>query len=231
MRRPFVISIISIALILIPLGSLNLASSSEQSEETPVLRVIQHMESDFKTIEDYTCEVEQIFYQNGAEDQRYRFKFYFKKKKRIRIDFSHPYPSLTLFYSDGDREATVMPFRSITKLKFHFSIFNPLIKTLAGQRIDQTDMGHFINFMSKNSRRVKQEEDEFYEDQDRVEFFFWAMDYIEEKSIEKYQISISKRYWLPIHIERYRLDGKPLETTDIKNYTINSHLQDRLFVP
>jgi outer membrane lipoprotein-sorting protein len=228
MRRPFVIFT---ALILIPLGSLNLASSSEQSEETPVLGVIQQMQLAFQTVEDYTCEVEQIFYHNGAEDQRYRFKFYFKKKKRIRIDFSRPYSSLTLFYNNGDQEATVMPFRSMTKLKFHFSIDNPLIKTLAGQRIDQTDMGHFINFMSKNSKKVRQGEDEFYEDQERVEFFFWAMDYIEEKSIEKYRISISKRYWLPIRIERYRLDGTPLEATDIKNYTINSHLQDRLFVP
>ena len=205
--------------------------SSGRSDENRVLSVVQEMESAFKTMEDYTCEVEQIFFQDGVEDQRYRFKFYFKKKKKIRVDFSHPYSALTIFYNDGDREATVMPFRSVHALKFRFSIDNVMIKTIAGQRIDQTDMGHFIDFMSKNLQNVRQGEDEFYEDREQVKFLFWAKDYVEEKTPEKYRISISKRHWLPIRIERYSLDGKPLEVTDIKNYVINSRLEDKLFGP
>lgn len=204
---------------------------SGRSDENRVLSVVQEMESAFKTMEDYTCEVEQIFFQDGVEDQRYRFKFYFKKKKKIRVDFSHPYSALTIFYNDGDREATVMPFRSVHALKFRFSIDNVMIKTIAGQRIDQTDMGHFIDFMSKNLQNVRQGEDEFYEDREQVKFLFWAKDYVEEKTPEKYRISISKRHWLPIRIERYSLDGKPLEVTDIKNYIINSRLEDKLFGP
>ena len=189
------------------------------------------MESAVKGMEDYTCEVEQFFYQDGVEDQGYRFKFYFKRKKRIRVDFSHPYSSLTIFYSDGDQEATVMPFRFMPSLKFRLSIDNPMIKTLAGQRIDQTDMEYFVDFMSKNLKRIKQEEDEFYEDGEQVKFVFWAKDYIEEKSNEKYRISISKKHWLPIRIERYSLEDRPLEKTGIKNYIINTHLEDKLFVP
>ena len=207
------------------------APSSERTDENKILAVAQEMESAFETLEDYTCEVEQIFYQNGVEDQRYRFKFYFKKKKKIRVDFSHPYSALTIFYNDGDKEATVMPFRSVPALKFRFSIDNAMIKTIAGQRIDQTDMGHFIDFMSKNLKSVKQREDEFYEDRERVKFLFWAKDYIEDKIPEKYWISISKKHWLPIRIERFSLEGKPLEITDIKNYSINSHLEDKFLIP
>jgi outer membrane lipoprotein-sorting protein len=209
----------------------NFAFSSERFDENRVLDVTQKMESAFKTMEDYTCEVEQIFFQNGVEDQRYRFKFYFKRTKKIRVDFSHPYSALTLFYMGGEKEATVMPFRFMPGLKFRFSIDNPMIKTSARQRIDQTDMGYFIDFMSKNLQNVRQGEDEFYEDRKRVRFQFWAKDYIEEKSPEKYRISISKRHWLPIRIERYSLEGKPIEATDIKNYTINSRLEDKLFGP
>jgi outer membrane lipoprotein-sorting protein len=175
--------------------------------------------------------VEQFFFQNGVEDQSYRFKFYFRRKKKIRVDFSHPYSSLTIFYSGGHKEATVMPFRFIPSLKFRLSIDNPMIKTLAGQRIDQTDMEYFVDFMSKNLKRIKQGEDEFYEDGEQVNFLFWAKDYIEEKSNEKYRISISKKHWLPIRIERYSLEDRPLEKTGIKNYTINTHLEDRLFIP
>jgi len=207
------------------------AYSAEPSAGSRVLGIVQKMESAVKGMEDYTCEVEQLFFQNGVEDQSYRFKFYFKKEKRIRVDFSHPYSSLTIFYSDGDKEATVMPFRFIPTLKFRFSIDNPMIKTLAGQRIDQTDMGYFVDFMSKNLQKIKQGEDEFHEDGEQVKFLFWAKDYIEEKSNEKYRIFISKKHWLPIRIERYSLEDKLLEKTEIKNYIINTHLEDKLFVP
>jgi outer membrane lipoprotein-sorting protein len=207
------------------------ALSSEQPDENRVLAVIQKMESAFKTIEDYTCDVEQTFYQDGVKDQHYEFKFYFKKKKMIRVDFSYPYSKLTIFYIGGDQEATVMPFRFMPSLKFRFSIDNPLVKTVAGQRIDQTDMGHFIDFMSNNLNGVKQGEDEFYEDNEQVAFLFWARDYIKDKTAEKYRISISKKYWLPIHIERYSLEDQPIERTDIKNYTINVHLKDKFFLP
>lgn len=215
----------------IVLGSVNPVFLLERSDENRVLGVIQKMESAFKTMEDYTCEVEQVFFQDGVEDQHYRFKFYFKKQKKIRVDFSHPYSRLTIFYIDGEKEATVMPFRFMPALKFRFSIGNPMIKTPAGQRIDQTDMGHFIDFMAKNLERVQQGEDEFDEDKERVRFFFWAYDYIEEKNLEKYRISITKHHWLPVRIERYSLEDKTLETTDIKSYRINTHLEESLFSP
>jgi outer membrane lipoprotein-sorting protein len=105
------------------------------------------------------------------------------------------------------------------------------MKTLTGQRINQTDMGYFINFMFKNLKSVEQGENEFREDDERVEFLFWALDYIEEKSPEKYRISISKKDWLPIHIERYNSGDRRLEVTDIRNYVLNAHLQDKFFLP
>jgi len=227
-RRFFLLLLFSTAVLLSVAHS---SFSSEPTKGNRISYIVQKMESAVKGMEDYTCEVEQIFYQNGVEDQGYRFKFYFKRKKRIRVDFSHPYSSLTIFYSDGDKEATVMPFRFMPTLKFRFSIDNPMIKTLAGQRVDQTDMEYFVDFMSKNLKRIKQGEDEFYEDGGQVKFLFWAKDYIEEKSNEKYRISISKKHWLPIRIERYSLEDSPLEKTGIKNYIINTHLEDKLFVP
>ena len=205
--------------------------SSEASDENRILVVLQKMESAFKTVEDYTCEVEQIFYQDGMEDQRYRFKFHFKRDKKIRVDFSHPYPSLTIFFEEGDKEATVLPFRFLPAMKFRFSIDNPMIKTVAGQRIDQTDMAYFIEFISRNVKKVKQREEEFYEDGERIRFVLWAKDYIEEKNPEKYGITISKKNWFPIHIERYNLEGNRIEATDIKNYTVNTHLENKLFHP
>jgi outer membrane lipoprotein-sorting protein len=218
-----------LALACLLLHSENLEAAA--GDEDRILAVAQNMEDGFKKLEDYTCEVEQFFYQNGVENQRYVFKFYFKKEKKIRVDFFQPHSGLTIFYHDEDKEATVRPFRSLSPLKFRLSVDNPLLKTLAGQRLNQTDMGYFIKFILKNLRGVEQKENEFREDGERVEFLFWALDYIEEKSLEKYRISISKRHWLPIRIERFNLEDKRLEVTDIKNYVLNAHLQDKFFLP
>ena len=57
----------------------------------------------------------------------------------------------------------------------------------------------------------------------------WKHSY--KKSLEKYRISISKKYWLPIRIERFNMDDRRLEVTDIKDYVLNDHLQDKFFVP
>jgi outer membrane lipoprotein-sorting protein len=204
---------------------------SEGAEENRILAVVQKMESAFRTVEDYTCEVEQIFYQGGEENQRYQFKFYFKREKKIRVDFSYPYSSLTIFFKEGDKEVTVLPLRSLHALKFRLSIDNSLIHTPSGQRINQTDMDYFINFLLNNLEKVKQETDEFSEDNDQIRFWLRGYDYIGGKEPEKYRIIVSKRNWLPIRIERYDLEGKPLEVSIIQDYAINAHLSDKLFVP
>lgn len=189
------------------------------------------MDSAFKTLEDYSCDAEQTFYKDGEKSEDYRFKFYFKKERKIRVDFSHPYSSLTIFYTEGDKEASVLPLRFLPAIRFRFSIDNPIIHTPAGQWINQTDMGYFINFLFKNLEQVKQKDDEFYEGKDQIRFWLWAMDYIEGKDLEKYHIFVSKRYWLPTRIERYDLGGKPIEVSIIQDYLINAHLSDKLFVP
>ncbi len=204
---------------------------TQPDEASRIFNVVKKMETSFKGVEDYTCEVEQIFYQEGTENQRYRFKYYFKKKKRTRIDFYSPYPTLSLFYRDGDKEVAVVPFRPMGLFKFHLSIDNPKVQTMAGQKINQTDMGYFIEFLSENLKKVPQKEEDFEEERDLVKFWFQALDYIEGKTIEKYRIFISKENWLPVRIERYTLEGNLIELSIIKNYTINTHLEDKLFIP
>jgi len=225
--RKAVLTLVALASLLLHFENLEATAGDDDR----ILAVAQNMEAAFKKLEDYTCEVEQIFYQDGVENERYLFTFYFKKERKIRVDFSQPHSGLAIFYHDEDKEATVMPLRLLPGLKFRLSIDNPLMKTLAGQRINQTDMGYFIKFMFKNLRNVEQKENEFREDNERVEFLFLAKDYIEEKFPEKYRISISKKYWLPIRIERYNSENKRLEITDIRNYVLNAHLGDKFFIP
>ncbi len=185
----------------------------------------------FDSLESYACEVEQFFYQGGKEDQSYRFRFYYRKNRKIRVDFISPYSGMSIFYQGGDREATVKPFRSLPALKLKVSIHNPLLKTAAGQTLDQTDMGYFIHFLKKNLRAVKQTESEYQEKGEEVIVLLFAKDYIRDKTLEHYRIHVSKKLWLPIRIERYHLDGQPLEITVINDYVLNEHLDEKFFIP
>ena len=206
-------------------------SGTEPSKENRILAVVEKMKATLKEVEDYTCEIQQIFYKDGVENERYRSKFYFKRKKKIRVDFLQPYPGLTLFYNEGAEKVTVKPFRFIPWVKLRFSIDNPTVQTPTGQRIDQTDMDYFIDFLFRNLETVQQREDEFQEEGDRITFLFWALDYIGGKAPEKYRITLSKGDWFPTRIERYTLEGKPIEVSIIQNYRINTHLEDKLFIP
>lgn len=227
MMRKVVLTLLALACLLLNFEDLEATAGNEDR----ILVAAQNMEAAFKKLENYTCDVEQIFYQDGAEPQRYLFKFHFKKEKKIRVDFYQPHSGLTILYHDEEKEATVMPLRLLSGLKFRLSVDHPLMKTLAGQRINQTDMGYFIKFMFKNLGSVEQKENEFREDNERVEFLFWAWDYVQEKSAEKYRISISKKDWLPIRIERYNSENRRLEVTDIRNYVLDADLEDKFFMP
>lgn len=211
------------------------AKAKERATENRVLAVAQEMESAFQRVEDYTCDVQATYHQNGGgqnkTNERYRFKFYFKREKKIRVDFSEPYPGAIVIYSKGNEKATVIPFNYLPGLKFNISYNRAILKTPTGQRLDQTDMGYFIGFVLQSLRNVDQVDHQVKEGGEQITFWLRALDYVHWKRVEKYRIVISKKYWLPVEIKRYELDGRPVESIQIRNYSINTHLDDYLFHP
>jgi len=166
----------------------------------------------------------------GKENKRYRLKYFYKQNGLSRLDFSRPYYGVTVFYKIGDKKLTVKPFRFLP-LKFNFSIYNPMFKSPSGQRIDHANVDYIIKFFYKNIKWIQEKEIEFFEEENRIKFMFWARDYIEGKNPEKYRVFVSKRNWLPVKIERYDLEDKPIEIFIFKKYSINSRLKNEFFLP
>lgn len=227
------LGIISILIIISP--SVSIAGKvNERPTERGVLPIVQEMVSAFQRVNDYTCDVETIYYQRWQDEggyERYRFKFYFKRAKKIRVDFSQPYPGSTVIFSEGNEEATVIPLRFLPGLNLHMSLRNPMLTTPTGQRLDQTDMGYFIEFISRSLKEINKKNGQMREDEEKIILFIKALDYLHGEKMEQYRIVISKKNWLPIRIDRYELDGKPVESIQIRNYSINTHLDDHLFHP
>ena len=235
MASRMIIGLSIVSILVIVFFSLSVAAKAEERAiEDKVFAVAQEMRSAFQKVEDYTCDVETIYYQSWQDESgyaRYRFKFYFKRAKKIRVDFSQPYPGSTVVFSEGNEEATLIPFRFLPGLNLHMSLKNPMLTTPTGQRLDQTDMGYFIDFISRSLKKVDKKNGELREDEEKIVLFIKALDYLHGEKMEKYRIVISKKNWLPTRIERYELDGTPVESIQIKNYVINTHLDDHLFHP
>jgi len=215
-------------LLMVPAG--NGVSITEGAEMDQIMDVAQKMISAVNHADDFISAAEILYYKKGIEDQRFRFTFYYKRGK-IRVTFSRPYPGANVFYTRGDTDLLIKPFRFLPMVKLRLSIYNPLVRTPSGQRIDQADMGYLLGFLSKNLPLLGQREYKFVEDETQAEFSFWAQDYLEGTQLERYRVIVSKGNWFPVRVERYTAEGKPIEILLFKDHTLNSHLDDRFFTP
>jgi outer membrane lipoprotein-sorting protein len=224
-KTSWIVSIGSIAL----LAAGTIALSSEVSNKDRIYAVVGKMVSAIEELDDLISETEVTYYSKGEEDRRYQLTYFFKKEGYFRVNFSSPFPGLTVFYKRGDDKLTVKPFRFLP-LKFSFSIYNRLVRTPSGQRIDQADVRYLIEFLFRNTKWIDEKESEYLEERTHVEFLFWAKDYLEEKTFERYRVFVSSKNWLPQRIERYDKKGNLIEIAVFTKYTINSHLENSFFL-
>ena len=200
-------------------------------EGSRVRELAEKMKTAFEGVQDYSSEVEQIYFKDGVESERHRFKYFFKKPRWIRVEFIQPHSGLTVFYQRGEKGATLRPFPSLPSLQFNFSIDSSIIKTPTGQSINQTDMIFFIDFLFRNLAGVPQQDSQFRDQEDPVHFLFWGRDYVKGEIPERYHIFISRQSWFPVRIERYSPEGKPMEISIIRNYVFNARPPDGSFTP
>ncbi len=189
------------------------------------------MKAFFQGVEDYSTEVEQIYFKDGVETQRSRFKYFFKRPNKIRVDLIHPHSGVSVFYQRGEKKAILCPFVSLPSFKVRLSTDNSMLRTPTGQRVHQSDMVFFIDFLFRNLNGVPQKDCQMREGMDQINFLLWAREYIEGEMPEEFRIRVSTQNWFPIQVERYSPEGRPMETSIMRNYLINSRPDDRFFVP
>jgi outer membrane lipoprotein-sorting protein len=196
-----------------------------------VWEVLRALKGHFQQLEDYSCEVEQTYFQNGEQAQRVLFTYHFRKDGRVRIDFSYPQSGATILYRKGEPKATVLPIRSLPGLRLQFSVRSSFLRTYTGQRLDQTDLGYFIDFLERSLGETRQPDFEFREERLFVVFWISGRDYLEGKTPEKYRLTLSRPIGLPLRIERYSQENIPIEKSLLRNYLLNTRPGDQFFLP
>jgi outer membrane lipoprotein-sorting protein len=199
------------------------------TEHERILEAIGRIEKKYHELQSYECDIEGLYFDSGKESERYVFRFYFRQPNLFRIEFREPYPGMTIFYTQGDKEFVARPFRAFPSLQFRFSVSNPLFKTPSGQGVNQMHLLYFLEFLRQNAGTVPQEDPDLKNDGESFSFWVTSKDYATGGATVRYRMHIDTRIWLPDRIERYDTTGTPMEFTFFRNFHINPDLNEAFF--
>jgi outer membrane lipoprotein-sorting protein len=219
-----------ISIVLLTLHPLDCRAQGGTDRER-ILDVIGRIDEAYGKLQSYTCDIEGIYFESGRESERYVFRFYFRKPNLFRIEFQRPYPGMTIFYTQGEKEFIARPLAAFPSVLFRFSVDNPLFKTPSGQGVNQMHLFYFLEFLQQNVRTLPQEGADFRRNGETLSFWINAKDYVKGLLLERYHMHINTGVWLPDRFERFDLAGTPLEFTIFSNYRINPALDGGFFDP
>lgn len=98
----------------------------------PLASAIEH----FRTVESYRVTI----YSTHADGEEY-IRYYYKKPGFVRMEFIRPHAGALLIYNPATRRVRVWPFGTEHFAELNLSPGNPLIQSLSGMRVDQSDVG------------------------------------------------------------------------------------------
>ena len=184
-----------------------LATSLSAPTQEEVASIMRKMETAYGRAEDYQTETEVRVYRDGQVAEARRFRYTFKKPNHIRLDFETPYPGMILVYPDEDGKAVVKPGGWAGFLRFHLAPDSRLLRTSAGQRIDQTDMGLLIQNISQSVTDRRRGEVRLSEEDGRVVIEVLAEDHFLAGVSTLYRFYVDEKLWLPVEVQEFTPDG------------------------
>lgn len=191
--------------------------------------IMARMEAAYARVEGYRTETEVNDYREGEAVGMKRFLYTFRKPNHVRIDMKSPNPGMVLVYPDENGKVAVKPGGWAGFLKLHLSPDNALLRTSAGQRIDQTDLGLLIRNIGHSLTDRRRGESKVIEEEGRVRIEVPAEDHFMAGVVTLYHFTIDTARWLPVEIKEFTPDGVLKRTVIFRNMQTASAIPDSLF--
>ena len=191
--------------------------------------IIEKMKAAYTQIEDYQMETEVKIYHEGQIVETERFLYTFRKPDHIRIDMESPYAGMVLVYPGEDGKVAVKPGKLFGFLKLHLSPYSALLRTAAGQRIDQTDLGLLINNIdhSLTDKRHGEVVVSWQDGQVRIEVL--AEDHFLAGILTLYHFFIDETRWLPVKVREFTPIGILKREVGFVNLRTSIGITERFF--
>jgi outer membrane lipoprotein-sorting protein len=187
--------------------------------------IMAKMATAYGQIGSYRTVTEISEYRDGQVVETRRFRYSFKKPERLRIDMESPYAGMTLVYPDENGKVAV----KFGFLKLHLAPDNALLRSSAGQRIDQTDLGLLIRNISRSLTDQRHGEPSVTSQDGRAVIEVLADDHFRPAVQTLYRFSIDLASWLPLAVEELSRDGIPRRKIVFHDLQATSGVPDSFF--
>ncbi len=216
-------------LVLVMSFTLDLWAGLSQPRREQLMGFVEKMEASSAQLEEYQTETEVTEFRKGRVVATKRFLYTFKKPNHVRIDMVIPHQGMILVYPDHDGKVAVKPGGWAGFLKLHLSLDSPLLRSSAGQRIDQTDLGLLIRNIAHSLTDRRRGEIKAAEQDGRVLIEVLAEDHFLVGVVTLFRFSIDKARWLPVGVEEFTPDGIPKRKVIFRNLRTSRGIPDAFF--
>ena len=194
-----------------------------------IAEIIGKVKAVYAQIEDYQMETEVKIYNEGQIVETERFLYTFKKPDHTRIDMESPYAGMVLVYPGEDGKVTIKPGGLIGFLKLHLFPDSALLRTAAGQRIDQTNLGLLIKNIGHSLTDRRRGEVRITEQDGQVRIEVLAEDHFLAGVLTLYHFFIDKTRWLPVKVREFTPKGILKREVRFRNLRTSIGITDGFF--
>ena len=194
-----------------------------------VTGIVTKLAAAYAEVEAYQTDTEVVEYHDGRVAATKRFLYTFRKPGLLRIDMKSPYPGMILVYPDGNGKVAVKPGGWAGFLKLHLSPDSVLLRSSAGQRIDQTDLGLLIRHISRSVTDRRRGEVKVSGTNGRVLMEVLADDHFLPGVQTLYRFTVDTTRWLPAAVEEFTPEGVPKRKTIFRDLRTLSGVPDSIF--
>jgi len=191
--------------------------------------IVAKMEAVYAGVKAYQTETEVSEYREGRVAATKRFLYTFKKPDHLRIDMKSPYRGMVLVYPDENGKVAVQPGGWSRFLKLHLSPDSALLRTSAGQRIDQTDLGLLIRHIRHSLTDRRRGEIKVTGEGDRLLVEVLAEDHFHAGVLTLYRFFIDTTRWLPAEVQEFTQDGVLKRKVIFRDLRITADIPDSFF--
>ncbi|HEY9279984.1 MAG TPA: sigma-E factor regulatory protein RseB domain-containing protein [Eoetvoesiella sp.] len=157
----------------------------------------------------------------------------YKKPGYVRLDIQQPFNGAVIVYDPVSKQATLWPFGRGRLPILTLKPENRLIRSAAGQRVDQSDVGSLYQNASALEAHGKSEVlgPELINGRKTVHVAVQGSDDFSVGAIHRYDLWLDNETAFPAKVASYGSNGQLLEVVEMSNIRINPAFPEHFFAP
>ena len=156
---------------------------------------------------------------------------YFYKSGMIKMEFIKPFPGMILIYNPARKEVRLKPLK-VAGHVISFSPDNPMIRSSAGHRVDESDIGSLLDavaMLKANGETCVSGTQYLPPGRDTLQVKITGSRSFSFRGVHQYNLWLDRETCLPLRVVSYDLKGELIEDLLLDDLRTDPDLPDDLF--